>query len=1071
MRVVVGFIGLFLFVQQICAQVNADFTVDPVACLNQTLKPINNSTNASQYFWDFNQGDLLLTPTAQNTGSVGGNVTTGIDVVFDGVNWFGFVASRDNNTLIRLNYGNNLNNIPTQTVLSGVLTNVRPADIKLIYHQGAWYGFVYGVEKLLVRIDFGSSLTNTSPATEVVINEAGSGDGGLDVIADGGNFYVAYSKVSGIGIARLNTITAIPTVSDRTFTTVGSGGLVLGDVKLVKSLNQWYAFGASYFGVKEVVKLAFGSNALNTPTESVLPVSALGSLTPYGIDVVVDNGNYMMFLCTVEGSIIRTNLGSDLTLAPIASVNLGNFGNVVSNTLKLMLPKQGSSWFLYSVSWATGAVFKLNFPDPVSPATPATSTSAEPEVIFTTPGTYQISLTAGNGAEVSEVSSALVVENKNAPAVNFTSSGVCVAHDVLFTPQVAEPITNYAWSFGDGNTSFIGSPAHQYALAGMYPVELKVTAVNACKNSVYKSITIYNQPQANFTVPSASPLCTNQNFLFTNTTADVSITPTWQWSVSSTPVSSSKDLTYAFTSTASQEVKLTATIPGCVSEKTVNISTLVAGPKPDFTITGRCEDTNITFTNTSTGTISGYSWSFGDGQTSSLINPVNVYADPNPYTVTLTASNTAGCNNFLSKPLTIFSNPLADFTALAPPFSCSGTPTQFNDLTPPPVDSNISTWLWNFGDTGNPSNTSVQKNPQHTYATATDYTVSLMASTNFSCSTTIQKSVTIHQTPTAAFTHSALCEDSPILFSDAASTNQAWNWQIDQSFYFIENPTHIFNNPGDHDVTLSVTAVNNCIGSTTQTVVIAPKLAVDFSTLRSCVNQQTEFTDQTDDSSDPITSLSWNFQGLEMTSANPVTIKFLETGIVNVTLTVTTESGCTFPITKPVTIAPGPLAAFTANPNTGEAPLNVEFENTSLNATLFRWKFDESPSSVSTLASPSFIYQQEGEYTVELIASDADGCIDSTHQLIEVFKPAALNPPSPNPSTGMFAIEWRTTEETKTIITLVDAMGREIRTFDVLANAGTNRYMLDITGEQPGLYILKIRYSNTVKTYRLMISE
>lgn len=1069
MRIVVGFIGLFLFAQQTWAQVNAQFTLDPAACLNQTLKPVNTSANASRYFWDFNQGDLLLTPTAQNTGSVGGNITTGIDVVFDGTNWFGFVASRDNNTLIRLDYGSNLSNVATQTVLSGVLSNVRPADIKIVYSRGAWYGFVYGVEKLLVRIDFGSTLTNTSPTTEVVINEAGSGDGGLDVVADGANFYVAYTKVSGIGIARLNTITSIPSASDRTFTTVGGGGLVLGDIRLVKSVNQWFAFAASYFGVKQVVKLDFGNNVLNTPTESVVPVSALGSLTPYGIDVVMDNGNYMMFLCTVEGSVIRTNLGSDLTSIPVSSTNLGNFGNVVSNTLKLMLPKQGSSWFLFSVSWASGAVFKLNFPDPVSAATPATSTSAEPEVIFTTPGTYQVSLTARLDAAVSEASSILTVENKNAPAVNFISAGVCAAHDVSFTPQVSETITNYAWSFGDGNNSALTSPTHVYASAGTYPVELQVTAANACKNTVRKSITLYNQPTANFTVPSANPLCTNQNFLFTNTTAAVGITPAWEWSVSGTPVSSDKDLTYAFTSTATQEVKLKASIPGCESEKAVNISTLVAGPKPDFTIAGRCEDESISFTNTSTGSINGYTWSFGDGNTSSLANPVNTYADPAVYTVTLTLSNAAGCNNSLSKPLTVFSKPQVDFTALAPPFSCSGTPTRFSDLTPPPTDSNLSTWLWNFGDTGSSSNTSSQRNPQHTYATARDYTVSLTVTSNFLCSTTFQKAVTIQQTPDAAFTNSVLCEGGVITFSDAATNNQAWNWQIGSGFYTTQTAQHVFNSPGSYPVTLSVTAANNCIGTSQRNVVIAPGPSMDFSVLRSCVNQQTEFRNLTNDASDPITSLVWSFGNFGSAQTNPATFKFLETGTIPVTLSVTTQSGCVYPLTKSVVVSSGPLAAFTAEPNSGEAPRTIRFINTSLNATAFSWKFGQG--SASNVSSPTFTYVTKGDYEVELIAVDANSCSDSSRQLIEVTEPAQVNPPAPNPGTGIFTVEWKADQAAKTTLALVDATGRVIRSYEVMAEQGINKLLLDITGEHSGLYVLRIRHSDSVKTYRLILTQ
>ncbi|HET9054895.1 MAG TPA: PKD domain-containing protein, partial [Cyclobacteriaceae bacterium] len=458
------------------------------------------------------------------------------------------------------------------------------------------------------------------------------------------------------------------------------------------------------------------------------------------------------------------------------------------------------------------------------------------------------------------------------------------------------------------------------------------------------------------------------------------------------------------------------------------------------------------------------------GQTSDQVNTENVYAEPGPYTVTLTASNAAGCNNTLSKPLIIYSKPEVDFTALAPPFSCSGTPTQFNDLTPPPPDSNLSLWQWNFGDAGSPSNTATQRNPQHTYATAGDYTVNLTVTTNFSCSETFQKTVTIHQTPTAAFTHSPLCEDLEVTFSDAASANHAWNWQIGSDFYFTESPVHVFNNPGNYNVALSVTGTNNCIGSTAGTVVIPNKLNVDFSSLKNCVNQQTVFTDLTNDTSDPVTGVNWNFGVLGSATTNPATFRFPETGVVNVTLTVTTQSGCVFPFTKPVDIKQGPLASFTANPNTGEAPLNVQFINTSLNANTYNWKFDAAGAS-ATQPSSAFIYLDEGNYTAELVATDLNNCTDTTQQLIEVLAPSELRPPSPNPGNGVFTIEWKPPVQTQTSIVLVDALGREIRNFEVLATAGLNRYILNIVDEQPGFYMLRIGYLNTVKTYRLVVSE
>ena len=314
-----------------------------------------------------------------------------------------------------------------------------------------------------------------------------------------------------------------------------------------------------------------------------------------------------------------------------------------------------------------------------------------------------------------------------------------------------------------------------------------------------------------------------------------------------------------------------------------------------------------------------------------------------------------------------------------------------------------------------------------------------------------------------------MCEDGVTTFADAATNNQAWNWQIGSNFYTTQTVQHTFTNPGDYEVKLSVTGANNCVGTSEETVIIKPKLVVDYSVLRNCVNQQTQFTNLTNDSADPITAVNWNFGGLGSSQTNPATFSFPESGAISITLTVTTQSGCEYPITKPITISPGPLAAFTAEPNTGEAPLPVQFVNTSMNAATYSWNFGNG--STSTTFSPAFIFETVGAYTVELIAVDANNCSDITRQLIEVTEPLALDPPTPNPSRGSFAIEWRTPEATRTMLTLVDATGRTVREYEVMSTPGINRTILNATGEQSGLYILQIRYRNTIKTYRLIISR
>ena len=144
MRLSILLILLLIEASFIFAQPIADFSLPATACLNQSIALNDLSQNATQYFWDFNHGDLSLLPAAKNIAGIGGNITTGIDVVFDGINWYGFVTSRSSDAIIRLDYGSDLNNTPSISVLSNVLGSIAPTDIKLIFADNEWFGFVYG---------------------------------------------------------------------------------------------------------------------------------------------------------------------------------------------------------------------------------------------------------------------------------------------------------------------------------------------------------------------------------------------------------------------------------------------------------------------------------------------------------------------------------------------------------------------------------------------------------------------------------------------------------------------------------------------------------------------------------------------------------------------------------------------------------------------------------------------------------------------------------------------------------------------------------------------------------------
>lgn len=148
----------------------------------------------------------------------------------------------------------------------------------------------------------------------------------------------------------------------------------------------------------------------------------------------------------------------------------------------------------------------------------------------------------------------------------------------------------------------------------------------------------------------------------------------------------------------------------------------------------------VTFTNQSTtlggAPIDSVRWNFGAG-TSTLDNPVFTFTGPGPHTVTLTAY-AGGC---VSQETLVFSpgpnmNPVIN---VPPGALCVGEAIAFGATAPGAI-----IWRWNFGDLA----TFVGQNPNHAYAAANVYTVTLEVEDGFGCIETTSTTITVTANPT-----------------------------------------------------------------------------------------------------------------------------------------------------------------------------------------------------------------------------------------------------------------------------------------------------------------------------------
>jgi gliding motility-associated-like protein len=131
---------------------------------------------------------------------------------------------------------------------------------------------------------------------------------------------------------------------------------------------------------------------------------------------------------------------------------------------------------------------------------------------------------------------------------------------------------------------------------------------------------------------------------------------------------------------------------------------------------------------TLTGTIS-WLWEFGDNTTSTVQNPLHVFANPGDvYTVRLTITAAGSCGKIVRSRIIRpagTGKPVADFTYN---FRCDSNYIRFTN-TSLDTDAPGISYLWDFGD----GNFSSQSNPVHSFALDGNYMVKLKINTGNPC--------------------------------------------------------------------------------------------------------------------------------------------------------------------------------------------------------------------------------------------------------------------------------------------------------------------------------------------------
>lgn len=389
------------------------------------------------------------------------------------------------------------------------------------------------------------------------------------------------------------------------------------------------------------------------------------------------------------------------------------------------------------------------------------------------------------------------------------------------------------------------------------------------------------------------------------------------------------------------------------------------------------------------GTITAYSWDFGDGTTGSGSSAVHTYNDALSPTVTLTITNGNGCT--ASKQISNIVDAAAALTAnfnVSDKFLCTapGALTITNTSTGP---GNL-TYAWDFGDGGTASGA----NPgPHNYTIRGVYKVKLTVTSDKGCTATkTSEDINVANFKTDFQLPASICENSSTTFS-AANNPQANNvtWSVDKGYINSYGATTQYFPAGAGTVKVTMTAdYDKCQETVTKDYVVKPAPQADFVTDQIAICD-VPATVKLTDKSQGATSWSWNFGNGQSSSQQNPSVTYNSLGYFNIKLVAGNASGCTSTAERYVNVVKPEIHAYASVVEgcEGLTPSFSSYVSTGDAIASYEWDFgDGSPKS--TEATPSHTYNKEGTYPVKLTYTTTNGCKGTvnlySYSAIRVYK-------------------------------------------------------------------------------------
>lgn len=421
------------------------------------------------------------------------------------------------------------------------------------------------------------------------------------------------------------------------------------------------------------------------------------------------------------------------------------------------------------------------------------STEATPSHTYTTPGTYEVCLTATDDCGSNQTCTMITV-GCTAPSAIFNYQVDALMAN--FVPNTLSDDVTYIWNFGDGMQSTDMNASHSYNQPGSYEVCLTVSDMCGSNQSCAMIVVECTAPSAEFNVQTDELSAS-----FVPTADSTTGTTAYTWSFGDGTQSNEFNPTHTYTSPGNYNICFTIT-DVCGSNtfcQEVNIS--CSAPEVSFSYEESSLDVSFESSVTSQTGDANYTWDFGDGGTATDANTVHSFALPGEYQVCLTVDDICSSTTICETIILSCSPPDATFSYVIDYPSVSFTLVESNFI------GDVE-YLWDFEDGSN----STEATPTHSFSEPGTYTVCVTITD--ACGTNSQcESIDLNcLAPVSEFSGDG--DEATIVFTDYSENEpSSWFWDFgDGNTSTEQDPIHVYESPGAYDVCLTV---ENFCGSDT----------------------------------------------------------------------------------------------------------------------------------------------------------------------------------------------------------------------------------------------------------------